>query len=37
MTKEETAKKIDQANEIFASIRESLEKIRESKEEPEED
>jgi len=33
MTKEEKTKKIDRANEILASIRESLEKIRESKEE----
>jgi len=36
MTKEETAKKIDQMNWIFIGIREGLEKIRESEEETEE-
>ena len=33
MTKEESAKKIDLANQILASIRETLEQIRENEEE----
>jgi len=32
MTKEESAKKIDLANQILASIRETLEQIRENEE-----
>lgn len=37
MTKEESSKKIELANQILASIRETLEQIRESKEEELED
>ena len=35
MTKEESAKKIELANQILISIRETLEQIRENKEESE--